>query len=71
MLEKKQLNIWDVVSKNIYEVIKILFSIILAVAGSKTVTTVNNEERHAGYRNGHGGYGHYDSNDQKIHSDDV
>ncbi|AUS68104.1 hypothetical protein CXP54_22495 [Escherichia albertii] len=65
-----QSDIWTVLFNELAEVIRMIFSIIFAVTGSKNVTSTNDEELHAGYRNGHSGYGNYDGNNQRIYSDD-
>ena len=61
---------WSLLFNGLVTVIKMIFSIILAVAGSKAVTSTDDEEPHAGYRNGHSGYGNYGENNQRIYSDD-
>lgn len=65
-----QPDVWTVLFNGLTEAIKMIFSIILAVAGSKAVTSTNDEELHAGYRNGHSGYGNYGENNQRMYSDD-
>ncbi|EBR0238955.1 hypothetical protein C9E94_23615 [Salmonella enterica subsp. enterica serovar Kibusi] len=63
-------DVWTTIFNGLAEAIKIFFSIILAVLGSKAVTSPKEEKLHAGYRNGHSGYGYYDGNNQRIYSDD-
>lgn len=63
-------DLWTVLFNGLAGAIKMIFSIILAVAGSKAVTSTDDEEPHAGYRNGHSGYGNYGENNQRIYSDD-
>ena len=65
-----QSDVWAMIFNGLVEAIKMIFSIILAVAGSKAVTSTDDEEQHAGYRNGHSGYGNYGENNQRISSDD-
>lgn len=65
-----QSDVWAMIFNGLVEAIKMIFSIILAVAGSKAVTSNDDEEQHAGYRNGHSGYGNYGENNQRIYSDD-
>ncbi|CAD5691419.1 hypothetical protein [Escherichia coli] len=65
-----QSDVWAMIFNGLVEAIKMIFSIILAVAGSKAVTSTDDEEQHAGYRNGHSGYGNYGENNQRIYSDD-
>ncbi|QCT87991.1 hypothetical protein [Escherichia sp. E4742] len=65
-----QSDIWSVLFNGLTEAIKMVLSIIVAVAGSKAVTSTDDEELHAGYRNGHSGYGNYGENNQRIYSDD-
>ncbi|EBL7062603.1 hypothetical protein CF253_22620 [Salmonella enterica] len=61
---------WTVIFNGLTGAIKMIFSIIFAVTGSKAVTSTNDEELRAGYRNGHSGYGNYGENNQRIYSDD-
>ncbi|WP_279156740.1 hypothetical protein [Obesumbacterium proteus] len=60
---------WVVIFTGLVGTIKIIFSIVLAIAGSKIVTSTNDEKIQEGYRNGHSGYGYYDRNNQRIYSD--
>ncbi|EHS4662170.1 hypothetical protein KV589_003670 [Salmonella enterica] len=66
----KKSDSWTMIFNGLAEAIKMIFSIILTVAGSKAVTSTDDEEQHAGYRNGHSGYGNYGENNQRIYSDD-
>lgn len=73
----KQSDIWTIIFNGLTEVIKIIFSIVVAIiaVGSKTsdsnTSTTDSEDYHSGFRNGHSGPGYYDSNDQKLkHFDD-
>ncbi|HCL5282824.1 TPA: hypothetical protein N2G45_001682 [Salmonella enterica] len=66
----EQPDIVPVLFNGLATAVKMIFSIILAVAGSKAVTSTDDEEQHAGYRNGHSGYGNYGENNQRIYSDD-
>ncbi|ELV7529603.1 hypothetical protein QMU90_003587 [Edwardsiella ictaluri] len=65
-----QSDVWTMLFNGLVEAIKMIFSIIFTVAGSKAVTSTDDEEQHAGYRNGHSGYGNYGENNQRIYSDD-
>lgn len=66
----EQPDIVTVLFNGLATAVKMVFSIILTVAGSKSVTSTDDEEQHAGYRNGNSGYGNYGENNQRIYSDD-
>ncbi|HHH2567796.1 TPA: hypothetical protein ACPZVD_005320 [Klebsiella pneumoniae] len=72
-----QSDVWAMIFNGLVEAIKMIFSVILAIAaaGSKTshpaTPSMESEDHHSGFRNGHSGPGYYDSNDHKLrHFDD-
>lgn len=72
-----QSDVWTMIFNGLIETIKMIFSVILAIAaaGSKTshpaTPSMESEDHHSGFRNGHSGPGYYDNNDQKLkHFDD-